>query len=227
MKNVLESAYEYLGYVIIDDSKAGIWRVKDSDGKFLNAEFSTDVEAEEYIDNMNEAVITKSRDEVRTDLSKIEGSMSNTLTAHKDELASISTVRELVMALKEWFKEDGIDTPASNRLIMNVMKQRDIISAQMTVYNSILKGSGLGVLKEDAESEEVEEVSNDTKSEVKDDMVSFEDDENKVDDKVEDEFNSRLSNIISELKNLLDEASNAGLDEITIDLEDVLTILDK
>lgn len=176
---------------------------------------------------MKEAVVTKDKDDVRTDLSKIAGSMSNTLTAHKDEIASMNTVKDLVIAIKDWFKQDNIDTPASNRLIMNIMKHRDIVGAQMTVYNSILKGSGLGVLKEDAESEEVVEVSNDAELETEDDMVAFEDDENKVDDKVESEFNAKLTKLIGELKDLLDEASKSGLDEISIDLEDVLTILDK
>ena len=138
---ISESAYKYLGYTVIDDDKAGLRRVKDSEGNYLDAEFSTDVEAEEYIDSMTEAVAVKAKDTVRTDLSKVKGSMTNTLTAHADEIASTTSIKELVIDIKDWFKQDGIDTKASNRLIANIMKQRSLADAWHTVYNSILAGS--------------------------------------------------------------------------------------
>lgn len=48
--------------------------------------------------------------------------------------------------LNKWFKEEGIDTPASKRLINTVSKKKDIADAQFAVYNSILKGAGQGVI---------------------------------------------------------------------------------
>lgn len=220
---ISESAYKYLGYIVIDDDKAGLWRVKDSEGKYLDAEFSTDVEAEEYIDSMTEAVAVKTKDTVRTDLSKVKGSMTNTLTAHKDEIATATSVKELVMNLKDWFKSDGIDTPASNRLIMNVMKQRDLVNAQYTVYNSILAGSGDKVITEDSEDIDVEDTNID---DANIDMELVDDNEEEVSE-VETKFNEKLSKLIAEIKELIEEAHNEGLEEISIDLEDVITILDK
>lgn len=215
---ISESAYKYLGYTVIDDDRAGLWRVKDSEGKYLDAEFSTDVEAEEYIDSMTEAVAVKAKDTVRTDLSKVKGSMTNTLTAHKDEIATATSVKELVMNLKDWFKADGIDTPASNRLIMNVMKQRDLVNAQYTVYNSILAGSGDKVITEDSGDVDVEDANID--------MELVDDNKEEVSE-VETKFNEKLSKLIAEIKELIEEAHNEGLEEISIDLEDVITILDK
>jgi len=206
---ISESAYKYLGYTVIDDDKAGLWRVKDSEGKYLDAEFSTDVEAEEYIDSMTEAVAVKTKDTVRTDLSKVKGSMTNTLTAHKDEIATATSVKELVMNLKDWFKADGIDTPASNRLIMNVMKQRDLVNAQYTVYNSILAGSGDKVITED--TPESKSINEDTESEDCEDVL--------------DKLYSRLQKTISEVEDLIRESSKLDLNESSIDLEDALTIL--
>lgn len=206
---VYESAYKYLGYTVIDDDKAGLWRVKDSEGKYLDAEFSTDVEAEEYIDSMTEAVAVKTKDTVRTDLSKVKGSMTNTLTAHKDEIATATSVKELVMNLKDWFKADGIDTPASNRLIMNVMKQRDLVNAQYTVYNSILAGSGDKVITED--TPESKYINEDTESEDREDAL--------------DKLYNRLQKTISEVEDLIKESSKLDLNESSTDLEDALMIL--
>lgn len=206
---ISESAYKYLGYTVIDDDKAGLWRVKDSEGKYLDAEFSTDVEAEEYIDSMTEAVAVKAKDTVRTDLSKVKGSMTNTLTAHKDEIATATSVKELVMNLKDWFKADGIDTPASNRLIMNVMKQRDLVNAQYTVYNSILAGSGDKVITED--TPESKYINEDTESEDREDAL--------------DKLYNRLQKTISEVEDLIKESSKLDLNESSTDLEDALMIL--
>ena len=206
---IYESAYKYLGYTVIDDDKSGLWRVKDSEGKYLDAEFSTDVEAEEYIDSMTEAVAVKAKDTVRTDLSKVKGSMTNTLTAHKDEIATATSVKELVMNLKDWFKADGIDTPASNRLIMNVMKQRDLVNAQYTVYNSILAGSGDKVITED--TPESKSINEDTESEDREDVL--------------DKLYNRLQKTISEVEDLIRESSKLDLNESSTDLEDALTIL--
>lgn len=80
------------------------------------------------------------------DLTNKKGSITNVLTAHKEELAKASSVKEMLGLLNKWFKEEGIDTPASRRLINNVAKKKDIADAQFVVYNSILKGAGQGVI---------------------------------------------------------------------------------
>ena len=80
------------------------------------------------------------------DLTDKKGSITNVLTAHKEELAKASSVKEILNLLSKWFKEEGIDTPASRRLINNVAKKKDITAAQFVVYNSILKGAGQGVI---------------------------------------------------------------------------------
>lgn len=58
-----------------------------------------------------------------------KGSITNVLTVHREELAKASSVKEILGLLSKWFKEEGIYTPASRRLINNVAKKKDIADA--------------------------------------------------------------------------------------------------
>lgn len=225
-KSISEN-FDYKGYIIIDNSKNGTWKIKDSSGKFIAGDFSSDEDAKEFIDdrNRNESMKIKLfgenttkpvNESVKTfkdeqgifsipgatvtmqelidywknnytsdpclieyndfddwfkatsewlvpekgieteakasaiDLSTIEGTMSKVLIDHKDELNKITSVKELVTLLTKLFKENNINTPASRRLVMNIMAKKRLEDAQFALYNSILKGCSVGVLKEDA-----------------------------------------------------------------------------
>lgn len=93
---------------------------------------------------INGRVVTTIKEAV--DLSDKKGSITNVLTSHKEEISKASSVKEMLDLLNRWFKEEGIDTPASKRLINTVSKKKDIADAQFAVYNSILKGAGQGVI---------------------------------------------------------------------------------
>lgn len=98
----------------------------------------------------NEALrrISKSKELNETkDLSKVEGSMTNVLEKNISKINSCSTVKELVDTVKEILEKNGIDTKASQRLIKNIEKQKSVMGAFSTVYNSYLAGSGQGVIK--------------------------------------------------------------------------------
>lgn len=100
--------------------------------------------------NLNESVrisgrvVTNIKEAV--DLSDKKGSITDVLTSHKEEISKASSVKEMLDLLNKWFKEEGIDTPASKRLINTVSKKKDIADAQFAVYNSILKGAGQDVI---------------------------------------------------------------------------------
>ena len=84
--------------------------------------------------------------EVKVDLSKVEHSMSNLIETNIEELNACSTVSEMYSKLKDLFLTNNLNTKASNRLLSNINKQRNLAGAQMTLYNSLLCGSKLGVL---------------------------------------------------------------------------------
>lgn len=58
--------------------------------------------------------------------------------------------------IKKLFADAKIDTPASNRLLVNIDKQKSLIGAQSAIANSILAGSGLKTVKENFDKVEIE-----------------------------------------------------------------------
>ena len=81
------------------------------------------------------------------DLSKVEGSMTNVLEKSISKINSCSTVKELVDTVKDILEKNGIDTKASQRLIKNIEKQKSLMGAFSTVYNSCLAGEGNSTIK--------------------------------------------------------------------------------
>lgn len=47
--------------------------------------------------------------------------------------------------MKSVFEKNGLDTPASRRLLINIMRSRDLTSAMYTVVNSYGRGADIGV----------------------------------------------------------------------------------
>lgn len=98
----------------------------------------------------NEALRRNSRSKElseATDLSKVEGSMSNIIENNIDKINKCTSVNEVSNTIQNLFKENGVDTQASRRLIMNIGRQKSLIGALSVVYNSYLAGSGQGVIK--------------------------------------------------------------------------------
>lgn len=81
------------------------------------------------------------------DLSKVDGSMSNIIENNIDKINKCTSVSEVSNTIQNLFKENGVDTQASRRLIMNIGRQKSLIGALSVVYNSYLAGSGQGVIK--------------------------------------------------------------------------------
>lgn len=92
------------------------------------------------------------------DLSKKPGTMSYVLEKNMDKVWGAKSKDSLIGIIKKLFDDNGINTEASNRLLFNIDRQRDLTRAQQVVANSILAGSGLKSesIKENLEKVEIE-----------------------------------------------------------------------
>lgn len=92
------------------------------------------------------------------DLSKKPGTMSYVLEKNMDKVWGAKSKDSLISIVKKLFDDNGINTNASNRLLFNIDRQRDLTGAQQVVANSILAGSGLKSesIKENLEKVEIE-----------------------------------------------------------------------
>jgi hypothetical protein len=123
------------------------WKAKNHPGKeldeydmaFVRESYSKAVKAEE-----------KALKEAK-DLSDVEGSMTNVLSAHKNEINKLKTKAEIVDYVTNLFDKEKINTKASNRLLTTLAKAKSDKDAVFAMYNSILKGAGDGVIKESTE----------------------------------------------------------------------------
>ena len=123
------------------------WKAKNHPGKeldeydmaFVRESYSKAVKAEE-----------KALKEAK-DLSDVEGSMTNVLSAHKNEINKLKTKAEIVDYVTDLFEKEKINTKASNRLLTTLAKAKSDKDAVFAMYNSILKGAGDGVIKESTE----------------------------------------------------------------------------
>lgn len=71
--------------------------------------------------------------------------MTKVLEANTGKINICKSPSDLKTLVKDLFTEAKIDTPASNRLLENIGLSRNINSALMTVYNSMLAGENLTV----------------------------------------------------------------------------------
>lgn len=81
------------------------------------------------------------------DLSKISGTISNVLS-EDDGWKYCETVSDMLDYVKSVLDENGINTPASKRLIANISKKRSTADAMFVIYNSILAGTGNSVISD-------------------------------------------------------------------------------
>lgn len=81
------------------------------------------------------------------DLSKVEGSMSNIIQSNMDKINNCKTKDELLNTVKKIFDENNLNTKASNRLLNNIIRSKDFITALQAVTNSYLSGTGNKVIK--------------------------------------------------------------------------------
>ena len=85
------------------------------------------------------------------DLSNKEGSMTKVLTDNKS-WSRETTVKGIADKVKSILDKEGIDTPASKRLIGNILKNKNYVKALDTVYNSILAGANLSTSRGSSKS---------------------------------------------------------------------------
>lgn len=79
------------------------------------------------------------------DLSTVKRSMTRVLQDNREKIDNCSTPQEVYEVVADLLAEADMDTPATRKLLMNLDKSRSLTNSLQTVYNSILKGSGLGV----------------------------------------------------------------------------------
>lgn len=87
------------------------------------------------------------------DLSTVKGSMTQILQDNREKIDACGSAQEVHDVVAELLAEADLDTPATRRLLMTLKKQKGLVGALQAVYNSILKGSDLGVIKEECSVE--------------------------------------------------------------------------
>jgi hypothetical protein len=85
------------------------------------------------------------------DLSDKKGSMTKVLSDN-DSWKRERTVKGIADKVRSILDKAGIDTPASKRLIGNILKNKDYVKALETVYNSILAGANLSTSRGSSKS---------------------------------------------------------------------------
>lgn len=80
-------------------------------------------------------------------MSKVEGSITQTIEANISKFNSAKTQEEIVITLKDILNSNNIDTKASRRLVSAVERAKGFAQALFAVYNSLLYGQGLGVVE--------------------------------------------------------------------------------
>lgn len=104
------------------------------------------------------------------DLSDKEKSMTKALSDN-DSWKNESTVQGMYRKVKEVLTDKGIDTPASKRLLSNIMKQKSASEALKTVYNSILAGSNLSMSRGSSKNKKNESLDFDDLDNLREDVV--------------------------------------------------------
>lgn len=133
------------GTVIVNESDSEVKKIKELNRKkeenkelakkYKNKKTPGEVECEESL----------KEDASKKDLSTVEGSMSKILQDNHEELDNSTSKEELIGKVKKLFSDNKLDTPATKRLLMNMMKSKSLSSALQTMYNSLLAGSNLTV----------------------------------------------------------------------------------
>lgn len=118
-----------------------------------------------------DALLGKKKTEA-VDLSDKEGSITKVLSDN-DSWKKESTVQGIYKKVKDALEKNNISTPASKRLLANIMKQKSFDKALETVYNSILAGSNLAMGRGTSKNKKNESLDNEDVSRFDDEMVSL------------------------------------------------------
>ena len=95
---------------------------------------------------LTEAVVSRKSLKSDIDLSDKEKSMTKVLSDNIKLINDANSKEDVLKIVKQVFDDAKINTKASQRLIQNISKQNNTTGAQSCVLNSILKGSGNGVI---------------------------------------------------------------------------------
>ena len=80
------------------------------------------------------------------DLTKVNPNCMSLVIEHNiNEIYACTSVADTYVYVSNLFKEHNLNTNASRRLLENIQKSKTLISAQYTITNSLLAGSGLSV----------------------------------------------------------------------------------
>lgn len=83
--------------------------------------------------------------EEAVDLSKIEGNMTKILCDNSHLIRTTTSSQELYELVKNLFEQHNIKNSASEKML-RILPKLSFARALQYVYDSILKGSGLGVI---------------------------------------------------------------------------------
>lgn len=104
-------------------------------------------DAEKKLDDFRAKMAARKNESLTEDkdLSTVKRSMTRVLQDNREKIDNCSTPQEVYEVVADLLAEADMDTPATRKLLMNLDKSRSLTNSLQTVYNSILKGSGLGV----------------------------------------------------------------------------------
>lgn len=112
--------------------------------------------AEKDLDDFKAKMAARKNESLK-DLSTVKGSMTQILQDNREKIDACGSAQEVHDVVAGLLAEAELDTPATKRLLMTLKKQKGLIGALQAVYNSILKGSDLGVIKETMELAEAKQ----------------------------------------------------------------------
>ena len=117
------------------------------------AELDSKLAEVQSITSQIDAMLGRSKPvEEAVDLSTKEGSMTKIIQDNMKMVNGASSPAQMADILENIFLEHDLKTKASERLLFKIRKSRNLEQAQMTLYNSLLAGSGLGVIKNESKS---------------------------------------------------------------------------
>lgn len=72
--------------------------------------------------------------------------MASIIKNNAESIYACKTVAEVHDLVKSLFDSNRVNTKASNRLLMNILKSKSVTAAQFAVTNSMLSGQGMSVI---------------------------------------------------------------------------------
>lgn len=151
-KDVIDDNKEEYDESLNENVKTDKFFVGDNDSGYMYHGIDEVLDTVEFRINKNifPIIIDKAENIVineAPDLSKKKGTSTNVLTKN-DSWKNCTSVNDLYNTIKKLFDENNLHSTSNNTLLNKIKSKKNLTDALMLVYNSILKGSNLGVTED-------------------------------------------------------------------------------